>query len=110
MKTVFDSNPEFSLTYTHGGVSVTLSGKVLTQDYLSIAGSDQENEALLGTLSCNSFPEVARQAAIQLTKFHSEFDAALAASLTPDVRHSFSPPSFSPCNQCGSIIAKRGGQ
>lgn len=107
MKTVYDSNPEFSLTYKHGGVQVTLSGKVLTQDYLSIAGSDQENEALLGTLSCNSLPEVARQAAIQLTKFHSEFGAALAASLTPDVYQSFSPPDLSPCNQCGSIIAKR---
>ena len=105
MKTIYDSNPEFSLTYTHRGVSATLSGKVLLEDYLSTADSDQGNEELLGLVVQNALPNVASEAARLLTQFHPEFETVLAASLTADLRRSFSPPSYESDNE-GNIIVK----
>ena len=91
MKTVHDSNSEFSMTYTHIGVSVTLFGKVLIQDYLSTAGSEEENEEHLGILFANSLPAVAQQVATQLTIFHSEFEKALASSSLDHLRSQHVP-------------------
>jgi|GEM_PF-7103539 len=104
MKTVFDSNPEFSLTYTHRGMSVTLSGKVLLEAYLSTACSDQDNEQLLGLVAGNALPEAASQAAQLVKSFHSEFDKALAVNLTHDLLNSFAPPHTS--DEKGNIIVK----
>ncbi|SNX59759.1 hypothetical protein SAMN06296273_1193 [Nitrosomonas ureae] len=85
MKTVFDSNPEFSLTYSHRGISITLSGKILTEAYLSTADSDQDNESLLGLVVEGSLPTAASQAGSLLTQFHPEFEKALGISHSKQV-------------------------
>jgi hypothetical protein len=91
MKTVFDSDPEFSVNFTHCGVSVTLSGKVLTQDYLSIAGSAQENEQRLGEVVASALQQASQQAGKQLSQFHLEFSQALAVSQTEIYRSLYAP-------------------
>lgn len=84
MKTVFNSDPEFSINFTHCGVSLTLSGKVSTQDYLSTADSEAANEELLGKVLASALQRVAQQAARQLTEFHFEFQGALGVALVED--------------------------
>lgn len=80
MKTILNSNPEFSLTYNHCGVSVTVSGKILLEEYLSTARSDQDNEQHLGLVLQDALPESSSLAAQLLTQFHLEFYRVLAVS------------------------------
>lgn len=86
MKTIHDSDPEFSMTYTHCGISVTVSGKIESQDYLSIADSDPDNAERLGRISKLALQQVATRAAAQLTQFHYEFEQSLATSQSSDLQ------------------------
>lgn len=99
MKTIYDRDPEFSMTYTHAGLSVTFSSKVLTKDYLTTSGSDQENEEHLHILFSNSLQEVIQQAAAQLTKSHSLFDEALAKAYLDQIRSRPTPSNTNGINK-----------
>lgn len=85
MKTVFNSNPEFSLTFNHCGVSVTLSAKVLTEDYLGIEATDQANEERLGRVSLSSLPRAASRAGELIERYHAEFSSLLASQHSADL-------------------------
>ena len=91
MKTEYNREPEFSMTYSHIGIQVTFSGKVLAQDFLTISGSDQENEEYLGTLCANALQSASQQFSSLLIQAHSQFDQALAESFLAHVRSRHTP-------------------
>lgn len=84
MKKDDESSPEFSLTFTHCGVSVSISGKLIAADLLTTAEPGSENESHLGRVLNSSLPEAARLAAESLQKFHSEFEQVVRQSMAGD--------------------------
>ncbi|WP_170841631.1 hypothetical protein [Nitrosomonas aestuarii] len=102
MKTVFNSNPEFSLTFNHCGVSVTLSAKVLTEDYLGIEATAQANEERLGRVSLSSLPQAALQAGQLIEQYHSEFSSLLARQHSADLSENPLDPRIDPDLSCSS--------
>lgn len=62
MKTEYNREPEFLMTYKHIGIQVTFSVRVLAQEYLTTAADDQDNEENLNNL-CRA------QLYLQISKF-----------------------------------------
>ncbi|MBK7492715.1 MAG: hypothetical protein IPI17_12615 [Nitrosomonas sp.] len=80
MKTEYNREPEFLMTYKHIGIQVTFSVRVLAQEYLTTAADDQDNEENLNNLLQSATLSANQQVLTLLHKAHSEFDKALSES------------------------------
>lgn len=91
MKKNEESSPEFTLSFTHCGISVSISAKLVAEDYLTTAESGQENESHLGRALSNALPEAARLAGESLQQFHAAFEQVVHQSVAGDFREKILP-------------------
>lgn len=86
MKTVFDSDPEFSLRFSHCGVSAVLSLTVSEQDFpLLLAPGEHNADKLFRTCSI-ALPAAAQAAVPGLLQAHHEFSRLLHEADMEDYR------------------------